>query len=47
MEGKDKKDSPVEKVVIDEEEQDDIEIDGILNFYLEQCLSIKNVGILK
>ena len=38
---------PVEKVVIDEEELHGIEIDGILNLeiLLEQCSSIKNVGI--
>ena len=40
---------PVEKVVIDEEELHVIEIDGILNLenLLEQCLSVKNVGIWK
>ena len=40
---------PVEKVVIDEEELHGIEIDGILNLenLLEQCSSIKNVGIWK
>ena len=40
---------PVEKVVIDEEERHGIEIDGILNLenLLEQCSSIKNVGIWK
>ena len=38
---------PVEKVVIDEEELHGIETDGILNLenLLEQCSSIKNVGI--
>ena len=37
----------VEKVVIYEEELHGIEIDGILNLdnILEQCSSIKNVGI--
>ena len=34
----------VDKVAIDQEELHGIEIDGILNI-LEQCLSIKNVGI--
>ena len=40
---------PVEKVVIDEEELHGIETDGILNLenLLEQCSSIKNVGIWK
>ena len=38
---------PVEKVVIDDEELHGIETDGILNLenLLEQCSSIKNVGI--
>ena len=38
---------PVEKVVIYQEEFHGIEIDGILNLdiILEQCSSIKNVGI--
>ena len=40
---------PVEKVVIYQEEFHGIEIDGILNLdiILEQCSSIKNVGIWK
>ena len=40
---------PVEKVVIDDEEPHGIETDGILNLenLLEQCSSIKNVGIWK
>ena len=38
---------PVEKVVIDKEEPQGIQIDGILNLeiYLEQCSSIKNIGM--
>ena len=40
---------PVEKVVIDKEEPQGIQIDGILNLeiYLEQCSSIKNIGMWK
>ena len=41
------KGNPVENVFIDEEERDDIEIYGILNFenLPKQCSSVKNVGI--
>ena len=40
-----KKDSPVEKVVIDDEELDDIEIDNILDLenLLEQCASFESI----
>ena len=40
------KDNPVEKVIIDEEELDGIEIEDILNLenLPRQCSSIKHVG---